>query len=196
MRPATITRRLVLVALTPLLGGCMSTVLINTKPQGAQVTVDGAYVGRSPVRYGDSAAVGTTHLVELRLDGYQPQRAVLRRDGPLNPGAACAGLVCLVPFAWVQDYPPEVTYLLQPLSGPSPGNVPPPYPGWTPPTAPSGGAGPAPPGPPPPATRQPPPDKTAPPPRPDGLPPPPLPSGGSPDGPAEPGPLPGGASVR
>lgn len=192
MRPASITRRLALVALVPLLGGCMSTILINTKPQGAQVMVDGAYLGRSPVRYADSAAVGSTHLVELHLQGYQTQRAVFRRDGPLNAGAACAGLLCLVPFAWVQDYPPEVTYLLQPTSGPSPGTVPPPYPGWTPPVAPSSSAVPAP----TPGAKQPP-AQAKPPPRPDGLPPPPLPSGGSPDdSPVEPAPLPGGSSVR
>ncbi len=94
--------------------GCTSHILINTEPDGAEVYVDGQYLGEAPVDFADSAIVGTTHLVEVKKEGYETTRGQFSRNGNLNVGALIGGLCCLVPFLWVMDYPATVTYRLRP----------------------------------------------------------------------------------
>ncbi len=138
-------RLLVAACALALLGGCASTILLESEPPGARVVVDGAYLGRTPVRYTDTAPVGTVHRVDLYLQGYDDLHGSFARNGPINPGAVCGGLVCLVPLAWVQDYPRSRRFLMRRLgygSGQGQGqggqggdqSVPPPYPGWRPPS--------------------------------------------------------------
>jgi hypothetical protein len=96
--------------------GCASTVLINSTPEGAQVFVDGQAIGYTPVSYTDTGIVMSTRQVELRLDGYEVHRAVVRRDAELNVGALLGGIFCLWPlFLWVLDYPSRVHYEMRPL---------------------------------------------------------------------------------
>ena len=171
-----------------LLGGCASTILLESEPPGARVVVDGAYLGRAPVRYTDTAPVGTVHRVDLYLQGYDDLHGSFARNGPIDPGAVCGGLVCLVPLAWVQDYPRSRRFLMRQVGAGdrgqgSPGQqggdqgVPPPYPGWKPAVPGQGAPAPTP----PPDPGQPPrPDRAAP--TDDGLPPPPLPPGTPPPG--------------
>ncbi len=93
----------------------MSHVLINTEPQGAEVYVDGTYVGQAPVQYGDNAIVGTSHRVEVRMEGYHPTYAEFRRSGNVNAGALIGGFCCWPIWLWVVDYPPVLLYRLRPL---------------------------------------------------------------------------------
>jgi hypothetical protein len=82
--------------------GCASTVLINSQPPGAKVFVDGAYIGKAPASYTDTAIVGTVH-----------QMGFFGRNAQFNAGACVGGVFLLVPFLWILDYPPQVTYQLQ-----------------------------------------------------------------------------------
>ena len=96
------------------LAGCTSHILINTEPDGAEVYVDGQYLGQAPVQFADTSIVGTTHLVEVKKEGYEPTRAQFSRSGNVNAGALIGGFFCLVPWLWVMDYPATVTYRLRP----------------------------------------------------------------------------------
>lgn len=93
--------------------GCASTVLINSQPPGAKVFVDGAYIGKAPASYTDTAIVGTVHQVKLTMPGYRDQMGLFGRNGQFNAGACIGGVFLLVPFLWILDYPPQVTYQLE-----------------------------------------------------------------------------------
>ena len=93
----------------------MSQVLINTEPPGAEVYVDGVYLGQSPVQYADNAIAGTAHRVEVRMEGYHPTFAEFRRNANVNPGALIGGFCCFPVWLWVVDYPRAVIYPLRPL---------------------------------------------------------------------------------
>lgn len=154
-----------LLALAPALGlvlaGCPSSVRIVTEPPGAHVRVDGQPLGPAPVVYTDVAPVGTTHYVEVSLQGYQTTQVVFSRNARIQPAAVCAGMICLLPWAWALDYPDRLVVPLRP-EGPAGRRAPPPasddpldrppYEGWDEPAPLS-----APPPPPPEDARVPPP---------------------------------------
>jgi hypothetical protein len=54
------------------------TLSITSSPSGAEVYVDGSFVGFSPLRFGTSAGI---HTVELRLVGYFPFSTTLELAG-------------------------------------------------------------------------------------------------------------------
>lgn len=109
---ATLLFGLVLVFST----GCASTVRITSNPEGADVTVDGRYIGQTPTTYTDTAVILSTRQVRVEKPGYRTTETTISRDGDLNVGALVGGIVCLVPFLWLLDYPSVVTYELRPES--------------------------------------------------------------------------------
>lgn len=108
-------RLFVLFALAAVATGCASTVEINSDPPGADVTIDGQYIGETPTTYSDSSVVMSTRQVILEKQGYETQRAQLRRDGDINVLAVVGGFfLCWVTWLWALDYPSYVEYKLRP----------------------------------------------------------------------------------
>ena len=54
-------------------------VLVHSEPEGAEVTLNGSFVGRTPLFLHD-APLGE-HRMDFRLDGFQPRQVTLRVDG-------------------------------------------------------------------------------------------------------------------
>lgn len=110
--------------LTPLCGlfllvclmqtGCASSSQITTQPPGAQITVDGMRLGKSPVVYTDPQVwLWTNHMVFVQKRGYQSMSA------PLNGQAKVVNVVCgilLCPFGLILaaagELPPQKNFSL------------------------------------------------------------------------------------
>ncbi len=52
-----------------LLQGCLQTTRINTDPPGAQITLNGAPIGETPVYYNTRAGIPKTYFLEIEKRG-------------------------------------------------------------------------------------------------------------------------------
>jgi len=99
------------------LQGCVTSTLITSIPEGAKVYVDGQFLGKTPATQRDSAILGSSKTVVVKLDGYHPTVGTIRKE-ELNQGALIAGIFLLIPLLWVMGYPSKYVYELEPLPPP------------------------------------------------------------------------------
>jgi hypothetical protein len=65
------TRKIVAALVCLVFASCASQrVLVNTKPAGARIRVDGKEIGRSPATFEDGGAIGKTYVIEAEADGH------------------------------------------------------------------------------------------------------------------------------
>ncbi len=84
--------------------GCAHTVQIETNPIGARVSVDGEFVGVSPVKVKKVVFVGDQLRVAVEAEGYEPQTTIVPASEwfPWPGLLACTpalGLPIATPFA-------------------------------------------------------------------------------------------------
>jgi hypothetical protein len=106
-----------LVALTIgffFLFGCASTTLIKSIPPGAQLSIDGQFVGETPHFYTDKAIAGTLRTVTLKKEGYRDFTGYIKRE-KLSVPALIGGIFLIVPFAWVLEYPSQYSFEMEKL---------------------------------------------------------------------------------
>jgi hypothetical protein len=121
-------RRAALVAALASLSGCASIIQgthtdvdIHTRPENAQIWVDGVQQGASPTKV--SMEVGATHVVVVRAPGYKEQ--TIRTDRMLSGGyVALDILLGLLPAlvdaatgAWYEVQPSPINVMLSPEGG-------------------------------------------------------------------------------
>ena len=94
----------VLVVVIFVFCSCATVVQIDSEPRGAKVTLDGRYLGETPVETQLSNAVWESYVVEIEKDGYRPVYAELRKEIKLGPGIA--GFFFMWPL-WLWAYGPE-----------------------------------------------------------------------------------------
>ena len=97
-----------------LLAHCASTTVIDSKPSGAMLYLDGAYVGNTPYVHEDTKIVGTKTRIEIKKAGYRNLQVKLYRSEQADYGAIAGGIVTLVPFLWTMGYDPKHLYILEP----------------------------------------------------------------------------------
>jgi hypothetical protein len=95
--------------------GCSSTTLITSDPPGAKLSINGVSVGKTPYTHSDTRIVGSTLMIKLEKDGYEPLNTTISRDERVDVGAIIGGLFVLVPFLWTMQYNPQHSYELSPL---------------------------------------------------------------------------------
>ena len=95
--------------------GCSSTTLITSDPPGAKLSINGVSVGKTPYTHSDTRIVGSTLMIKLEKDGYEPLNTMFSRDERVDVGAIIGGLFVLVPFLWTMQYNPQHNYELTPL---------------------------------------------------------------------------------
>jgi hypothetical protein len=100
-----------------LLASCASTTMIQSKPSGATVYLNGENVGTTPYRHTDTRILGSTTTVKLEKDGYNPLNTSFARDEEVDAGAIVGGFILFFPFLWTMKYKPIHEYELVPLSG-------------------------------------------------------------------------------
>lgn len=121
-----------LVVAVAFFGACTSSTVINSRPQGARVYLDGQYVGTTPYTMSDTKITGSTTQVRLEYPGYETANVVIARNEEFDVGACIGGVFLLFPFLWIMGYRGQHTYELRP-GGYAPGGYPPPGGGYPPP---------------------------------------------------------------
>lgn len=104
------------LALSILFASCSSTTMIQSSPSKAKVYIDGSLVGETPYLHTDSKIVGSSMVVKLEKDGFNPLVATITKDEEVNVGAIIGGLFVVVPYLWIMKYQPEHNYVLNPIT--------------------------------------------------------------------------------
>ncbi len=106
-----------LIAGSILFTSCASTTMILSNPSGARVYLNGESVGTTPYSHTDKKIVGSTTIVKLEKEGYEPLNTIFSRNESVDAGAIVAGFFFLFPFLWTMKYKDIHTYELTPSSG-------------------------------------------------------------------------------
>ena len=102
-----------MLAICIFVSSCSSTTMIESKPPGAKLYLNGMPVGKTPYRYTDTKIVGSSTSVRLELDGFETLNTSFSRDETADVGAIIGGIFFLVPFLWTMKYDPVHYYELQ-----------------------------------------------------------------------------------
>lgn len=105
-----------LASLIFVMTSCASTTLIQSNPSGAKLYLNDVSVGTTPYSHRDTKIVGTTTMVRLEMDGYEPLNTSFSRDEEVDIGACVGGIFVLIPFLWVMKYQPVHNYDLTPAN--------------------------------------------------------------------------------
>lgn len=97
-----------------LLTSCASTVLIQSEPSGAVVTLDGRVVGTTPHFHTDRKVSGYSLGVKVAAPGYTTRHTIVKKTKSINIGAIFPGGFFIFPLAWTLGYPSHVHYTLEP----------------------------------------------------------------------------------
>lgn len=109
------TKKLIaLVMISLFLFGCTSATVIKSNPPGAKLYLDGQFKGETPCTYADRAAAGTMRTVTLKKEGYKDFTGHIKRE-TLSVPALIGGILVLIPFIWILEYPPEYTFEMEKL---------------------------------------------------------------------------------
>ncbi len=95
--------------------GCSSTTIITSEPPGAKLSINGVSVGKTPYTHADTRIVGSTLMIKLEKEGYEPLNTIITRDERVDVGAIIGGVFFLFPFLWTMQYNPQHSYELTPL---------------------------------------------------------------------------------
>ena len=95
-----------------LMSGCSSTTLIQSVPNGAKLYLDGESVGTTPYSLRDTKITGSSTIIKLIMDDYEPLIATITKDEEINAGAVIGGVFFLIPFLWTMEYKPVHNYEL------------------------------------------------------------------------------------
>lgn len=101
------------LALSILFASCSSTTMIQSSPNKAKVYLDGAFVGETPYLHRDSKIVGSSMVVKLEKEGFNPLITTITKDEEVNVGAIIGGLFFVVPYLWTMQYQPVHNYILK-----------------------------------------------------------------------------------
>lgn len=120
MKPSRIRVLPLSLAALILLESCASSTVIQSRPSGAKLYLNNAYVGETPHTHKDTKIVGSTTYVRLEKEGYETLQTAFSRDEQADVGAIIGGVFLLFPFLWTMKYDPSRTYELSPASGAAP----------------------------------------------------------------------------
>lgn len=87
--------------------------MIKSNPSKAKVYLDGAFVGETPYLHRDSKIVGSSMVVKIEKEGFQPLVATITKDEEVNVGAVIGGIFFVFPFLWTTQYQPVHNYMLK-----------------------------------------------------------------------------------
>ncbi len=132
------TLKAILIAFLVTSTACTSTTVVNSRPQGARVYIDGAFIGEAPATHSDTVTATTKNLVKLELPGYKQTNGIIAADQWVTSkvvfSVICGAftLIGLVGLLWSTEYRPSYEFTLAPDVGtvpnyaPAPGYGPPP----------------------------------------------------------------------
>jgi len=93
---------------------CVSSTVIRSYPEGADLRIDGVDVGKTPYRYEDNKITFSTTDNRLSAEGYRTLNTSISKDEEVDVGPAVAGFFVLIPWLWVMKYKSNYTFDLKP----------------------------------------------------------------------------------
>lgn len=111
------SRKLKLVGLAlwlALMPACTHLTNINTEPEGAEVFINGVFVGTTPVTYRSRSGLPDTAILRIEKDGYEPIKSatidkVYRADISL-----LLLLAAIVPYFFSARFEDDYVFKLRP----------------------------------------------------------------------------------
>jgi hypothetical protein len=116
---------------------CSQTTRIITEPDGAEVKVDGLYLGQSPVTYISRSGFPDQSYLEINKDGYEPVKNGVIKKAYRADLSLLLLLAAIVPYFFSARFEDDYRFVLKPL----PGTTPPPANGSTEQTPPPANGG-------------------------------------------------------
>lgn len=107
----------IILACAILFSSCSSTTLIQSRPSGANLYLNDEFVGTTPYTHTDTKIVGSTTIVLLEKEGFEPFHTSFSRNEEADAGAIIGGILFLFPFLWTMKYKPSRIYELRPEYG-------------------------------------------------------------------------------
>jgi hypothetical protein len=115
--------KVVLVAFMVNTLSCTSTTVVNSRPQGARVYIDGAFIGEAPATHSDTVTASTKNMVRLEMPGYKETKGIIAADQWVTSRTALSivcglfTLVGLIGLLWSTEYRPSYEFTLTPEVG-------------------------------------------------------------------------------
>ena len=107
-------KAIVLMTIFFFFSGCASTTVINSKPPGAKIYLNGQEKGETPYTHTDKSAAWARRSIILKKEGYQDLNGEIKHT-KLSVPALVGGILVGVPFIWILEYPPQYTFQLEKL---------------------------------------------------------------------------------
>jgi len=99
-----------------LLSSCSSFTLIDSNPPGANLYINGNFVGKTPHNYSDKKIVGSIISVRMEKEGYEPLLGYFVRDQKFDAGLFALSFITYgIPLLWVMKYHPVQYFELKPI---------------------------------------------------------------------------------
>jgi hypothetical protein len=102
------------LVISVLFTSCVSSTIIRSFPEGADLRIDGIDVGQTPYRYEDSKIAFSSTDIRLSKEGYRSYNDVISKDEEVDIGPAIAGFFVVIPWLWVMKYRSSYTFNLKP----------------------------------------------------------------------------------
>ncbi|MDA8886329.1 SHOCT domain-containing protein [Bacteroidia bacterium] len=112
MNPTRLIASFLLVS--TLFTSCVTTTMIRSFPENANLNIDGRDVGKAPYRHQDSKVSLSTTEISLTMDGYRTLNTFITKDEEVDIGPAIAGFFVFIPWLWALKYEPSYTFTLKP----------------------------------------------------------------------------------
>ncbi len=122
MNNLKILKRIAILFVIIIFSSCESSTQLVTDPPGANVYINGAYMGKTPMVMADKKLSMSTTYIAFEKEGYVPLETFIVRDEDIDVGAAIGGIFLYYPWLWLFKYDPVHSYTLMPVDGASQNN--------------------------------------------------------------------------
>ncbi len=99
---------------------CTQTTRIITEPEGAEVKVDGLYLGQGPVTFLSRSGFPDQAYVEITMPGYEPVKNGVIRKSYRADLSLLLLLPGIVPYFFSARFEDDYRFTLRPLAGTTP----------------------------------------------------------------------------
>lgn len=108
-----ILRRLVTLALAGALGGCSYTSKMISEPSGADLTINGRYLGKTPLEFEDRGGVRRSYFIRIEKAGYETVEAEIESTYKADESLLLL-IPGILPYFFSASLEDEYVFLLRP----------------------------------------------------------------------------------
>ncbi len=102
------------------LGACSHTAQITTEPEGADIWVNGIYIGQTPTHYESRSGTPATYYVRIEKEGYKPIKAATIESSYRADISLALLILAIVPYFFSARLEDQYKFDLFPINGRQP----------------------------------------------------------------------------